>query len=92
MNNAKLVILGIAVVGIAAGALAFKAKKGVDLTYYGCDTKKWPHTCTALKWLPNAQTSTNPSDQAIHGSIVSLPNVNCNSDADCGTIRYAIAL
>ena len=87
-----MMLLAIAIVGVAGGAFAFRTAKGHDINYFGCDSQLPVHKCTATKTFPNAQVSTNPLDPTFNGSSVSLPNQACTSDANCGTIRYTVSL
>ena len=63
MNKAKFLLLGIGVIGVVGGALAFKAQKfsgAFICTAIPGDSQCGPEQASGLKYTPASQAPTHP--------------------------------
>lgn len=89
MKKAKMFLVAIAVVGIAGGAVAFKAQKFNSLPYFGCGAdRQCDNSKTAI---PLSKVSTNVNDPVQNG-VTTSSTQSCTTDADCGSFHYTTDL
>lgn len=81
-----MMLLAIAVIGIAGGALAFKAQKFGSFELYGCDTQV-SHACDLDKGAISGTPATNGS-LSVNGLQAPDGTIQCTTDADCGVVKY----
>jgi hypothetical protein len=85
MKKAKIMLLAVAIVGIAGTAMAFKAHKFGNFQLVGCTSpvngtcSKTPVTITGFV--------TSAGEQTIDGTLTSSTKT-CTSDHDCGVVVY----
>jgi hypothetical protein len=85
MKKAKIMLLAIAVVGIAGSALPFKASKFGSFELYGCTATLNGQCSKDLGAITGVVVPAG--EHSISGATSSSTNA-CTSDAQCGTVVY----
>ena len=94
MKKAKIMLIGIAALGVAGGALAFKAKKfGGVVTVYTCSPGLNP-SCSVPVVEGNYTTDPSAPNLILSTTLVSFyttdPNETCPSNGKCGTVTMYV--
>jgi hypothetical protein len=97
MKRAKIMLSVIAIVGIICGALAFKAQKFTQRTYYYCNAVPTPNTCATAVVISNrALTTVNDGTFFLvtnAGELTSAGNllgVDCSDASPCNIKVYGV--
>jgi hypothetical protein len=85
MKKAKFMLMGVAIIGIAGGALAFKAKNFGNTipTFSVCDVSPTPHICDLGEVDKVNYTTSFISGAATITVTATTANPVCTTNADC---------
>ena len=94
MKKAKMFLAAVAVIGLVAGAFAFKAQKFGSASYFTCKTTVTPKVCTTS--VPTEYTgfstieSTNFPHELTNATTVS--GQSCQATSSCGILYGSLSL